>query len=72
MSTSTTGYSAHPTDTDATSIDELVADARCVPLPRRPVVDAVPAVSLPRPRTVVEVPESTLSLLQDYAEYGAC
>jgi len=60
-----------PSATEPTALAELVADARLLPatlLPRpRRVIDLTGR----RPPHVVTIPDSTVSLLDGYCEYGA-
>lgn len=58
-----------PADTEPTSLDELIADARRVPVPRPRVVDLTAQPCAPH---IVIVPDAGLSLVEGYAEYGSC
>jgi hypothetical protein len=55
---------------DADTLDELIADARAVPLPVVLDLTAPRAVRLPPPRTarVIRIPESTASIVAGYGD----
>jgi hypothetical protein len=56
-----------------TSLDELIDDARHVPLPQPAVTDVatgtVVDLNLPAPRTEIVIPDDLVGMLRDYDLY---